>query len=61
MLYTLKQAGEIVELSADTLRKYIFDKRIRARKQGRDWFLDMRAINKLNARRRYNYGPKEQA
>lgn len=53
MLYTLKQAGLLVELSADSLRRYIYDGKLKGIKQGRDWFLTQSAVNKLKARKRY--------
>jgi hypothetical protein len=59
MIYTLKEAGRMVDLTADTLRKYIFDGRIEGIKKGRDWFLDTKTVNKLRNRRRYNYGKSE--
>jgi len=54
-LYTLKQAGVLVGLSANTLRKYIFDGRIEGTKQGRDWFVSSKTVNKLKNRRKYTY------
>lgn len=53
-MITLKQASVVVGLSADTMRKYIFDKRIKAVKMGRDWFLPPATVEKLKNRRRYN-------
>lgn len=54
-MITLKQASVIVELSPDTLRKYIFDGRIKGVKMGRDWFLSPSTIKQLQSRRRYDY------
>ena len=54
-MITLKQASVIVELSPDTLRKYIFDGRIKGTKMGRDWFLSPSTVKQLKSRRRYDY------
>lgn len=50
MLYTLKEAGQIVELSPNTLRKYINLKILKATKRGRDWYLTTQTMNALMKR-----------
>lgn len=53
MLYTLKQAGDIVGLSANSLRRYIYDGKLKGIKQGRDWFVSQSVVNRLKNRKRY--------
>lgn len=53
-LYTLREAAQLVDLSPDTLRKYINLGKIKGYKKGRDWLLDAKAINKLLERRTKN-------
>lgn len=50
MLYTLIEAGKIVELSPNTLRKYINLGILKATKRGRDWYLTTQTMNILMKR-----------
>lgn len=51
MIYSLIEAGKLLGLSPETLRVYARKGKIKAKKLGRDWFIEKSAIEKFRNRK----------
>lgn len=51
MIYSLIEAGKLLGLSPETLRVYARTGKIKAKKLGRDWFIEKAAIEKFRNRK----------